>query len=270
MNMTRLDFPAERFFLAIWSQAVVATVVALATIACSTSKHDTPCPRNQAAFRLQLTAVDGPLPSDVVIAVAYNGIERETYSLKKGGAQNNDVCCRPGSSVRGALPDVKCGLPPPDAAMSLPVHDAAVVRDATTLHDAAPLHDATALPKDAAIREASTTADARTTRDAEPTMTVLADAARVPAMSLDAATSPPRDASAMHDVVVDAATPAKRGGTEAILCDLWTGGGADVTVTGTGYPALATHFDPFVPEPRCGVETVDQRLVLTHGDAAIP
>jgi hypothetical protein len=241
--------------------------LALAGVACSTSKRDTPCPRNEPAFHLQLTAADGVLPADVKLVVGYSGTVSETYSLTKGGPGNQYVCCRAGSPVKGNLPDVACGLPPPDAAMSVPTpHDASVTRDASALHDASTLHDASMLLRDAALlhdaapsRDAALSHDAALIHDAEP----IHDAA----VSLPPAdASPPLVDAGRPDAAPVPKTPS---GPTAILCDLWTNGGATITVTGTGYPALHTDLDAFVRDPRCGVETIDERVILVHSDAGL-
>jgi len=201
------------------------------------------------------------LPSDVSIVVSYGGSELESYSLAKGGPSNY-VCCRAGSAVKGALPDVKCGLSVTDASMA-PVtkHDASSGHDAALPHDASVMRDARATiarvdaasPNDAALA----IVDART---------FPVDAAE---SRLDDATAPfPLDAS-----VVDAAPTGKPtasgSGTTAILCDLWTNGPTYVTVAGAGYVTTTTPFNAFVPDPRCGVQTLDERIVLVHGDAGL-
>jgi hypothetical protein len=238
--------------------ACAAVLLAVVGVACSSARQDKPCPPYQPAFRIQLTAVDGALPADTHLTVGYNGIEEESYSLAKGGPGNEDVCCRPGSPVRGALPDVKCGLPLPMDA-SIPRHDAATHHDAAVSHDAAVLHDAAisqpdgAGPNDAAARrDGSSSLGA----DAAQGLPVLRDAA---VQSTD---------TSVHDASWrdPSMAPDDPTGPTAILCELWTGGRADIVVTGTGYPKLDVQFDAFVPEPRCGVVTVDQRIVLSHGD----
>jgi len=232
-----------------------AALVAAAS-ACTSSHHDVTCPRNQPAFRIQVTAADGPLPLDTQLRVAYSGIETESYSLAHGGPDNQDVCCRPGTPTNGALPDVRCGVAGSvagsiDASVIEPTRDAATLREAATL------------------------------RDSAPRMVTTPEAA----VSLDGALAPPAEASGVpsrdagmsrNPSAPDAATSRPDGSTgrgsntEAILCDLWTNGVATVTITGSGYAKLdALLDDPFVPDPRCGVETVDHRLTLTHADGGI-
>jgi hypothetical protein len=220
-----------------------ASVVLVAVVgACTSSHHDTVCPRNQPAFRIQVTASDGPLPADTVLVVTYSGTQMESYSLAHGGVDNQDVCCRPGSPTNGALPDVPCGIPPVvtrEASVTTAKRDAGAIRDATVVHaDAASITDA------ASSSPITVSLDASSAADAKP---------RLDASVEDGATALPHAS-----------------GPEAILCDLWTNGVATVKVTASGYAkANALLDDPFVPDPRCGVETVDHRLVLTHGDGGL-
>lgn len=217
-----------------WILAAVAVVVAAG---CNSTHHDTPCPRNQPAFRIQLTASDGVLPPDTRIVVRYSGIERESYSLASGGVGNQDVCCRPATPVSGVLPDVRCGLPLSTTGASGGGDAEVAIRDASLLHDAG-----RALP-DAAM---TTSMDASARRDASV---------------LDASTDAGPDASDAS------AAPA---GYTAIVCDLWTNGVANVAVTGTGYAKLVQILDDTdIPDPRCGVRTVDHRLTLTHMEGGL-
>jgi hypothetical protein len=87
------------------TQASVSSL--LLVIACSSPTNNTPCPRKEAAFRVQLTAPGALIPSDTAITVEYRGSESETFSLARP-AHNLDVCCRLGLSTSGALPDVPC------------------------------------------------------------------------------------------------------------------------------------------------------------------
>jgi hypothetical protein len=179
----------------------------------------------------------------------------ESYSLAHGGADNQDVCCRPGSPTSGALPDVPCGIPP---VVTMEASVSVSMRDAGTIHDAA------VTPS---IRpDAAAIADAAIVSDAASSIVASLDAS-----SSDDAARPPPDASFQ-----DSGRPRSAGGLPhasgplAILCDLWTNGVATVKVTATGYTKMnALLDDPFVPDPRCGVETVDHRLVLTHGDGGL-
>ncbi|HVW24803.1 MAG TPA: hypothetical protein VHC69_05505 [Polyangiaceae bacterium] len=215
----------------------------MATVAC-TSHHDKPCPPNEPAFRVQITATDGPLPPDTALTVKYYGTPvMESYSLAKGGPGNLDICCRPGTPTSGALPDVKCGIPPQvDASVIALRHDAATIRDAATSPSGAP------------IRDAATGLDASTTADA----------------ASDAASPTVRDASAEEPRDHDAGRPRAASGPGAIFCDLWTNGYAEVQIDATGYAKLHVVLnDAFVPDPRCGVQTVNHHLTLTHGDGGL-
>jgi len=116
------------------SSAFSSALLVAVAVACTSSHHDKVCPKNQPAFRIQLTASDGPLPSDTVLTVTYSGTEMESYSLAHGGADNQDVCCRPGSPTSGALADVPCGIPP---VVAMEASVSVSMRDAGTIHDAA-------------------------------------------------------------------------------------------------------------------------------------
>lgn len=235
-----------------FSSVLLVTVTA---VACASSHHDKVCPKNQPAFHIQLTASDGPLPPDTVLTVTYSGTETESYSLAHGGVDNQDVCCRPGSPTSGALPDIPCGIPlvaTMEASVSVPVRDAGTIRDAA------------AMPSNRL--DAAGFADAATLKDAASSIAASFDAS-----SPDDAARPPPDASRP-----DSGRPRSAGGPPhaagplAISCDLWTNGVATVKVTATGYTKMnALLDDPFVPDPQCGVETVDHRLVLTHGDGGL-
>jgi hypothetical protein len=180
---------------------LAAAYVALAQVACSTSHRDTPCPRNQPAFHLELTAEDGVLPDDTELSVGYEGILKEHYSLAKGGPENIDLCCAPGSMVmKGALPNIRCG--------------AAQAREASVIPE---LRDASAV-------EASL---GQTMRDAS--------------------------------VPLDAAVPT---GPAAIHCSIWTDNVADIEVTARGYAMYHRPFEAYVPDPQCGVETIDTHITL--------
>jgi len=54
---------------------------------------------------------------------------------------------------------------------------------------------------------------------------------------------------------------------EAILCQLWTNGPADVSVIASGYAPLDDPLDDQLLPDGCGVETQDERLVLRPPDA---
>lgn len=116
------------------TQGSVATL--LLAVACSPHANDTPCPRKEAAFHVQLTAPEeAPIPPDTAITVGYRGSESETFSVARPG-HNLDVCCRLGALTRGALPDVTC----PSGSAPVRVDsgsDAASRRDAATDGDGA-------------------------------------------------------------------------------------------------------------------------------------
>ncbi len=93
-----------------------AVVVAVAASSGCTHTRETPCPRPEPPFRVELTAVDGALPSDTSLVVTYNGSTGESFDLVHRGAGNVDVCCRTATSVidQGPLPAVNCGTPKTD------------------------------------------------------------------------------------------------------------------------------------------------------------
>jgi hypothetical protein len=139
-------------------RAARAVMLAVLLGACS-SHRDEPCPPNQPAFRLQVTAEDGVLPANLSITIAYGGHLTETYKLTADGGAHEDLCCRVGDPTRGALPDVKCGLPiarsdssmpdaRSDASPQAPRIDASVLSDASA--EAGAAHDSGATVSDAA------------------------------------------------------------------------------------------------------------------------
>jgi hypothetical protein len=89
------------------TQGSVSILVLVA--ACASPANNSPCPRHEAAFRVQLTAPAprAPIPPDTAIMVEYQGSESETFALGRP-VHNQDVCCRLGLSTNGALPDVPC------------------------------------------------------------------------------------------------------------------------------------------------------------------
>jgi hypothetical protein len=123
------------------------------------------------AFRLELTASDGLLPTDTRVRVQYGGEQMATYSLKTLSTSNEDLCCRPSARIKSPLPEVSCGGGEADA-----------------------------------------------------------------------------------------------GDPEALLCELWTDGSCEVTVTASGYPALDQVLSAQVDDQHCGVLTVDALLRLGHED----
>lgn len=154
-----------------------ALLLALLWVAgCSNDPGTQPaCPREQAAFRLQVTARGRPVPPDLSLTVRYQGNQSERFVLADPDPDNEDVCCRPGARVAGALPEVPCRP----------------------------------------IREPD------------------------------------------------------GGPVEAVSCELWTNGVADVRVTGGDYPPLEQVLDPRPRQDDCGLETVDVRLMLAHTDGGL-
>ena len=163
---------------------------------------------------VQVTAENGPLPSDTALTVSYQGNREEGFDLHGGGATNVDVCCRAGSawSPSAALPAVACS--------------------GTVL-------SSVSNGADAARRDAA--ADAS-----------LSDAATPDASIGDAASEPHEEA----------------GLPDAILCELWTNGPAEIAATATGYAPLDEMRQAELLSNGCGVQTLDVRLVLQHPDAS--
>jgi hypothetical protein len=141
--------------------------------ACSDPSTRPNCPPPVPAFRLELTAEDGPLPPDTSLSVTYQGSQKESYRLSGPASGNEDVCCRPGARLPDgvALPHVACGTTAPDV-----------------------------------------------------------------------------------------------GVPEAIFCELWTNGLAEVGVTGHGYPSIDRVLETRKRDRDCGVDTVDVHLALSHPD----
>jgi hypothetical protein len=126
--------------------------LALAVVVIGCSKPDDrqrACPRPEPAFRIQLTAEQGPLPEDTYLRVFYQGKPgtdpgmppHEDYDVRRPPTANVDVCCRIGDPVSGKLPAVQCGLP--------------AAPDASTKSDAAPVLEAGSDGSDGARRDAS-------------------------------------------------------------------------------------------------------------------
>jgi hypothetical protein len=214
----------SRFFVLAWAPVV------LAQVACSTSHGDVPCPHNQPAFHLELTAADGVLPDDTELTVGYEGILKEHYSLAKGGHDNVDLCCAPGEVLKGALPNVPCGL--------------AHAREASVIDK--PAVEASVDP--APVREASVG------------RTPVFDASV--GQVLDASVSRTLDASSRPDA-------ASRPWPTAIHCSIWTDNVADIEVAAEGYAPYLRRLKGYVPDPRCGAETIDVRITLYHSEAGM-
>jgi hypothetical protein len=233
----------SRFSVLAWAPLV------LAQAACSTSHGDVPCPHNQPAFHLELTAADGVLPDDTELTVGYEGILKEHYSLAKGAHSNVDLCCAPGEVVKGALPNVPCGV--------------AHARDAAVI-DPAPASEASVdpAPADEASVDPAPALDASVGRtpvlDASVGRVLDASVGRV----LDASVSPMLDASSPPDA-------ASRPWPTAIHCSIWTDNVADIEVTAENYAPYLRRLKGYVPDPRCGAETIDVRITLYHSEAGM-
>jgi hypothetical protein len=240
----------------------IAALVTAAAIGCSKDHPQPTCPRNQPAFRLQLTAPGGALPADTKLTVSHSGCRatdlqcaasgRETYSLATGGPMNTDICCRTGDPTKGRLPNVPCGLSPGLSSTGpapRPLLDASSSRS----------DGSASLPPDGAHPTAVPDATAPTTRDAALTVRDGAIVTTLEAGMRDAAGSPG-----------DSAADAAPSGPVALLCDLWTDGYADVKITASGYPDFEHRpFEVNIPDPQCGVVTRDLRIELGHTDAGV-
>lgn len=76
------------------------------------SQSCSPPPPPVPAFRLELTAEDGPVPRGTEVQVTYQGTQMESYFVGRAGSGNEDVCCQPGLPAgNGALPSTTCGSP---------------------------------------------------------------------------------------------------------------------------------------------------------------
>lgn len=194
-----------------------------------------PCPRPEPAFRLQLTAERGPLPADTKLTVFYQGKPNERdadpripphedYDVRHPPLDNVDVCCRTGSAISGKLPSVPCGVP-----AALP--DASTATDASRLSEAGSDGSVPGL-SDAALQG----------RDASSDAAVVSDGG----------------------VGTEAGSGTSGGAPEALLCDLWTNGRADIVVTGSTYPRLDRTL--LVEFDECGVVRRDVRVIWTRRD----
>lgn len=202
-------------------------------------KPDVTCPRPVAPFRLQLTGERGALPFDTHLSVLYQGNKNghEDYDVVHPSMCNIDVCCRKGVPTKGPLPSVPC------------------IRKAKC--DGPPQGDA------GERAEASIPSDGATSRDASPS---------TDGSSFDASEA----GGAIEDAAMSAADgatdsgPSSNGAPEAILCELWTGGPAEITGTGSGYPPLDTGvFAAQLSECPNVFETRDLRVVWTLRDGGI-
>lgn len=183
-----------------------------------------------APFRLELTAAPGPLPTDTLIRVEYQGkyyydegkrYYGEKYDLRHPPTDNLDVCCRTGAPVTGKLPGVPCV-------------GGQVKSELEGGHSEA-----------GASLDAGSFSDARASTDAGPS-------ARDAAASGDGGT--PRESGTRSD----------GGAPEAILCELWTNGFAEIVVTGSGYAPLDETLD--AERNDCTFVTRDVRIVWTPSD----
>ena len=78
-------------------------------IGCSRPQDSpSPCPRDVPAFRLLVTAADGPIPSDTELTVTFGGSGVEEYSLRFGNGDNKTVCCV-AASASESPPSPRCG-----------------------------------------------------------------------------------------------------------------------------------------------------------------
>ena len=232
MNVSRLDFVGHTLAFGYPPRALRAALLVAVASAC-TSHGSGPCPPNQPAFRLQLTAEDGVLPPDLRINILYSGALMETYRLVGDTSEHNDLCCRLGVPVNGTLPEVKCPTTLPVARSGHPSRDGA-------LPDAAAGGPSI---RDSGTEDASS-GDGGLVRDGGGAL---------------------RDAFASK--ALDAAAPA---GPLAVLCDIWSGGGASVTITASGYVDYERDFIADVPDPQCGVAVVDRRVTLFRPEAGAP
>ncbi len=74
---------------------------------------------------------------------------------------------------------------------------------------------------------------------------------------------------ALPPVVCGSEAPTDGGDARALLCELWTNGVAEVKITAAGYSPFDDVLPAEVTDPSCGVTTLDERLVLTHGDGGL-
>lgn len=195
---------------------------------CSTPRDGVPCPRREAAFRLELTAPGGAIPNDTTIEVVYQGNETETFSLTPGSPENEDVCCRLGVPTSGVLPQVSCVRNPPTSSGG----DASLVNDAGKGLAGQGIEDASL---------------ARNAPDA------IADA-RVPGLggqAFDGSSGEPEGASRK---------------ATALLCELFTNGPATIHVTASGFRPLEQELESKLREDNCGVRTVDVHVMLLGPD----
>lgn len=93
------------------------------------------------------------------------------------------------------------------------------------------------------------------------------DAALVTEAGLDGAhrDAAPETSDAATDAGVTTDSGASTGAPDALLCDLWTNGWADIVLTGSTYPKLKKSLDVQVDD-ECGVVRRDVRIIWTRHD----
>lgn len=98
-----------------WQVSSIALLVAAVSVGCSSSHpQNTTCPRPQPAFRVVITAQNGPLPPDTVVTVK-SGSGVESYALAAPPKQPKTVFCNPFAGDAG---DAAADADPPDASTS--------------------------------------------------------------------------------------------------------------------------------------------------------
>ncbi|MEN9580510.1 MAG: hypothetical protein RJA70_3519 [Pseudomonadota bacterium] len=92
------------------ARSVVRVAVGcLSVLSCSPQPNEgNPCPRDVAAFRVELTGPTGELPPETELAVTFGGAGVERYSVERGNRSNKTVCCVPAHPSVGKLPHVSC------------------------------------------------------------------------------------------------------------------------------------------------------------------
>jgi hypothetical protein len=71
---------------------------------------------------------------------------------------------------------------------------------------------------------------------------------------------------ASPDAAADAGEPVAEG-PKALLCQLWTDGEAEISITASGYETLNRVLEAKIVEARCGLETSDVNVELAGPDA---
>lgn len=200
--------------------------LALLVFGCSKSENPVGCRRPQAPFRLQLTAEDGPLPYDTHLVVR--------YLTKLDYEEDYDLLHPPSNNLDvccrpGAAVDGK--LPSVPCGGPNPLPDASVANDAASYLEAG--SDASTAFSDAAPEGGDASRDVQSIPEGGTTT--------------DSGGHPSHDAP------------------EALLCELWTTGPAEIVVTGASYPRLDRVLSVELDE--CGTVTRDVRVIWARGDA---